>query len=98
MLKRIESGISARSVSFNDLSWVKIHAEELDLKGVITIQNDGSVKIIAEGPEENLIIFAKELEKEEHSLSRVENFYINWRNPTGEFQDFSILAEHEELV
>jgi acylphosphatase len=98
MKKRLESGISARSVGFSELSWVKIHAEELGLKGVIAVQNDGSIKIIAEGPEEDLIIFAQELEKEEHSLSRVENFYINWEKPTGEFQDFSILAEHEELV
>jgi acylphosphatase len=95
MLKRLESGISARSVGFNDLSLIKDFADQFQLRGVIFTKEDGSIKIIAEGEEENLKEFTKELEKEEHSLSRVENFYEKWDEPTGEFNDFSI-EQHKQ--
>ena len=92
MLRRLESGISARSVGFNDLSLIKSVADHFQLKGVVSVRNDGSVKVIAEGEEKNLDKFTKELKKEEHSFSRVENFYEKWEEPTGEFENFSINA------
>ena len=90
MFRRLESGISARSVRFSDLSYVKSYAEKFGLTGVVFTKDDGTVKVIAEGEEKNLEKFIKELEKEEHSLSRVENFYEKWGEPTGGFKNFSI--------
>jgi acylphosphatase len=92
MKKRLESGISARSVGFGDLSYVKSYAEEFGLTGTVSVKNDGSIKIIAEGEDNNIMEFLKKLEAEEHSFSRVENFYEKWAEPTGEFENFSIHA------
>jgi len=92
MLKRIESGIfvSTRFLLTDDLmSWVRDAASQLGLKGVVFEKGDGSVKIIAEGEEESLEELKDEVEEADFS-SHIENFYMNWGEPKGEFQDFYI--------
>ena len=50
-------------------------------------------KIIAEGEEEALEKFAKKMQRG-HSLfgmfTTVDNFFVKWEEPTGEFNEFSI--------
>lgn len=100
MWKRIESGISARSVEFDFLSWVKGYAANLGLMGATFMKKDGSIEIIAEGEEKNLTKLAKKLEKGD-LFSRVENFYVKWMEPKKEFDNFSVMTEeqyHDSLV
>ena len=89
MIKRIESGIAGKGLGSSYLSDIKELAMKLDLKGIVFTKDDGSIKVIAEGEDENLIKFAKRLEKN-FLFSSIENFYVNWFDSTKEFQDFSI--------
>jgi len=89
MLKRIESGISGKGLNYDYLSGIKDLAIKLGLKGVVFTKDDGSIKVIAEGEDGNLIKFAKRLEKN-FFFSPIENFYVNWHDSTKEFQNFSI--------
>ena len=92
MIKRIESGISAKSLEIDYLFNVRDYANSLDINGVVYTKNDGSVKIIAEGEEENLKEFIEKV-KENNLLHPIENFYVLWEEPLGKFKDFSILDE-----
>ena len=85
----MESGISGRGLGFSYLSWIKKQADRLGLKGVAFFKHDGSIKVIAEGEEENLIKLGKKLEKG-RIFSLVESFYFEWKEPDVGFQDFSI--------
>lgn len=89
MIERIESGIAARSMGFRELWSIKEEAKRLGVKGVVFNRGDGSVKIIAEGERPNLQEFAMDLESVGH-LHTVENFWIKWAEPTGEFKDFVV--------
>ena len=89
MLRRIESGISAKSLEPSYLSWVKSCAVQLGLKGVAFIKSDGSVKVIAEGEDKNLTVFAKKIGKY-NLLSPLENFYVKWEETIGEFKEFAV--------
>ncbi|KKQ85071.1 MAG: hypothetical protein UT09_C0051G0009 [Parcubacteria group bacterium GW2011_GWF2_38_8] len=62
MLRRIESGITARGLKFDYLLWVEKLAFRFGIKGIIFTKNDGSVKIIAEGEEKNLLELVKKIE------------------------------------
>src|SRR6185369_5794474 len=91
MLKRLESGItiSTRYAHGDLLLWLQGIATHLSLTGVASMKNDGGIKILAEGEEESLM----ELEKEIRSASffpHAEDFYVLWKEYTGEFKDFGI--------
>lgn len=75
---------------FSDLSWIKDFADRLGLVGIVFEKHDGTIKVIAEGEEKDLRKLARELEREEKSFSRVENFYEKWAEATGEFKEFSV--------
>jgi len=93
MIKRVESGISCRGINFDCLLSIKEIALRLGLKGVAFIKHDGSLKIDAEGEEEDLKKFIKKIRKEIPS-NPIENSYITWREPTGgEFENFDIYQE-----
>lgn len=89
MIKRIESGIAGRGLGSDYLSNTKDLAIKLGLKGVVFTKDDGSIKVIAEGEDVNLMKFAKKLETN-FFFSSIENFYVNWLDSTKEFNDFSI--------
>ena len=91
MIKRTENGISGRMLNFNYLVWIKEHARAFGLKGVAFIRDDGSVKVIAEGKEENLIEFEQNLEHKHPFLFDIENFYTHWSPAKNEYKDFSIV-------
>jgi acylphosphatase len=78
--------------------WIRRHAIKYGLKGLTFFKNDGSIKIIAEGEERNLLIFIKKLKRGRHFFSiffSVENFSIVWHEPRNEFVDFSISESKE---
>jgi len=53
MKKHIEGGISGRILGHNSLVWIKDLAIKLGLKGAVFTKHDGSIKVMAEGEEEN---------------------------------------------
>ena len=89
MIERIESGISAKALGADYLFWVRDCAVPLGLEGVVSVKNDCSIKILAEGEEEDLMVFAEKLKKSTF-LHPVENFYVKWEEPSGEFKDFTV--------
>ncbi|KKQ21302.1 MAG: Acylphosphatase [Candidatus Nomurabacteria bacterium GW2011_GWA1_37_20] len=91
MIKHIESGIMGTMLGSHSLSWIKDFANRLKIKGVAFIKQDGSIKITAEGEEENLEKFVEEI-KNEKIFTITENFYVNWSDPEENLEDFYVLT------
>lgn len=83
-----------RNLGYEYLIWIYNHAIKLGLKGIAFFKKDGSIKVVAEGGEENLLIFVKKLRRGHKSfflfLSPIENFSVSWHEARNEFDDFSI--------
>lgn len=89
MIKCIEGGIAGKGLDYGYLSQIKHQADKLGLVGTVFIKEDGSVKVIAEGTDETLEEFAKEL-KPGHFFSTIENFYTIWSESNTKYTEFSI--------
>ena len=93
MQKCIECLMWGRNLDYEYLVWIYNHAINLELKGIAFFKNDGSIKVVAEGREENLLIFVKKLQKGKRKLfllSPIENFSVSWHEARNDFEDFSI--------
>lgn len=93
MLKCIENTISGKNLDYEYLLWIEKNANQLGLKGITFFKNDGSIKVITEGEEENLFMFMNKLKRGPYYFSLfspVENFATTWQEPKNEFVDFSI--------
>jgi acylphosphatase len=66
-------------------------ARTLDLKGYIEILPDGRAFVIAEGPKEDLARFVKAIR-----MDWVKDILIDYREPTGEFNNFYKIAPSQE--
>lgn len=64
-------------------------AEARNLTGFVKNEEDGTVTIVAEGPEEKLKELA-EWAKEGPKLAKVTKMKIFWEKATGEFSEFEI--------
>ena len=93
MWQRIESGVSAKTLSNEYLISIRDYALELGLVGIVFFRNDGSVKIVAEGEEEILEEFTNELKK--GNDFPIENFFIVWKKPNHQYPDFTIGKEEQ---
>jgi acylphosphatase len=51
---------------------------------------DGSVQVIAEGSEESLLNFIRDINAETEPVISVEHLDTEWGAPTGEFRGFGI--------
>ncbi len=91
MIKHIESGISGKSLGFPYLREVKNLALKFQIKGIVFTKPDGSIKVVAEGEEENLAEFANKLERESYSRE-IENFYTKWGEPNEDLQSFYVVT------
>lgn len=93
MQKCIESTMWGKNLNYDYLLWIKHHAIRLGLKGITFFKNDGSIKVIAEGEERNLLFFISKLQRGRFLFpvfSPVENFSMIWHEPRNEFENFSI--------
>lgn len=98
MQKCIDSVISGKNLNYNYLLWIKNQAIRFGLKGITFFKNDGSIKIIAEGEEKNLLFFINKLKSGRYFFSLfspIENFSITWEELKNEFKDFSISESTE---
>lgn len=68
----------------------KEKAAELGLVGLATNENDGSVKVVAEG-EESALTQLVEWCKKGPAGAQVDKVEVNWREATGEFDRFRIV-------
>ena len=91
MKKRVELKIIGRVQGVFFRSEVRRVAHNLGLTGRVNNENDGSVKIVAEGEEpalQKLIDWCKKGTKR----SQVERVDAEWQEATGEFADFEIIS------
>ena len=90
MIKEIECKITGRvhGVMFRDFT--KREARKGGLVGTVENQNDGSVRVIAQGEETSLQDFLLEIKKGP-TLAKIENLSVIWREPSGKFEDFKII-------
>lgn len=98
MQKCAEITMWGRNLSYDDLLWLYNKAVNFGLKGATFFKNDGSIKIIAEGAEENLLFFIKKIKKGRsffYFFSPIENFSVVWKNAKNDFDDFSISESGE---
>lgn len=68
----------------------KVIADEFGISGWAKNEEDGAVKIVAEGEEENLQKLV-EWCKKGTEWSQVEKVEVKWQDATGEFSGFKIL-------
>jgi len=89
MDKRLILNLEGRVHGVGFRVYTMSQAESRDLTGLVRNELDGSVTIIAEGPEEklkSLIEWAKEGPK----MAWVKRMKMRWENATGEFDKFEI--------
>lgn len=89
MQKHIECGIAGRSIGPDYLTWIEKLAGELGIQGATMMNHDGSVKVIAEGEEEDLEEFVERLKSE--TPHEVYNFYVKWSKTIAGLENFIIL-------
>ena len=88
-MKRLEASVYGRVQGVSFRYYTQKEAERLNLLGWVANVSDGSVHVIAEGPEKDL----KKLVDYLHTGSpsaRVEKVDTTWKTPTNEFRRFSI--------
>ena len=88
--KQIECLITGRVqlVMFRDFAQRK--ARKLGLAGTVENFQDGSVKVIAQGAEKNLIKYIHYLNKGP-ILAKVKDVSVRWREIKESFEDFKII-------
>ena len=91
MVKHIESGISGRDLGFPYLKGIRDLATRCQIKGIVFTAPDGSIKVVAEGEERNLIEFTNKLEMESNSRD-IENFYIKWSDYKKGLEGFYVVT------
>ncbi len=89
MTQRLEATLSGRVrlVMFRDFA--QRRARRLGLVGWVRNETNGTVRVVAEGEEDDLARFRALLEKGS-VLSRVDAVEYSFHPPTGEFRDFII--------
>jgi acylphosphatase len=90
MRKEIEARITGKvqMVMFRD--FVKRKADALYLKGTVENLDDGSVRVIAQGEENDLYALIAHLHKGPF-LARVARVSILWRDSKKEYSQFTII-------
>lgn len=89
MTKRTEIKVTGLVQGVGFRYYTQDKAQSLNISGYVRNDPDGSVKIVAEGEEDNL----KELASWCYNgvrWARVEEVKVDWLEPTGEFKEFEI--------
>ena len=87
---RIESKIYARGAGYEYIEWIGDMAVKYFLVGKVYIEEDGSMKVVAEGEEDDLIKFAHKL-KHGHHLHHIDDYYIDWYEARDDFTEFMVI-------
>lgn len=89
MNKRLVLNLEGRVHGVGFRVYALAQAESRNLKGYVKNEEDGTVTIVAEGPEERLKELA-EWAKDGPKAAWVKRIKIRWEEPTGEFEGFEI--------
>lgn len=65
-------------------------ARALEIVGWVKNKEDGTVEVVAQGTPDQLKQYIEQLH-EGSILSRVESVSVDWRAPSGHFDDFTIV-------
>jgi acylphosphatase len=90
MKKYLESGIGGSSCRHDCLNQICEQADHLHIKGCTFFKEDGSIGVMAQGEETDLVEFVDKL-KDANLFFRIENFYITWKESNKKFDNFSII-------
>lgn len=89
MNKRIEAAVYGRVQGVSFRYYTRREAERLKLTGWVVNMSDGSVHLVAEGPEDALKTLINFLHVgSPHAV--VDKVDIKWAGPTNEFKRFSV--------
>lgn len=94
-MKRLIAHVSGKVKGVGYSSIVVTLAGTLDLKGYVEILPDGKAFIIAEGPVEDLERFVKAIRIDNAKIG-VKEILIDYRDPTGEFNNFRKIVPSQE--
>ena len=88
-IKRLEATVYGRVQGVNFRYYTQKEAQRLQLTGWVANQRNGTVKVVAEGPEDTLKAFIEFLHKGSPA-ARVERVELSWLPATGEFNRFKV--------
>lgn len=89
-MKRLTANVHGRVQGVFFRHSARIRAAELSITGWIRNEENGSVALAAEGPEEALEKFLAWC-REGPPLARVDSVKVAWQDATGEFKSFDTL-------
>lgn len=87
--QRLEARITGRVQGVGFRHFTTMQAQRLGLSGWVRNERDGSVRLVAEGADEDLETLLDAV-KEGPRSARVENVSSAWDAPTGEFNGFRV--------
>lgn len=88
-IRRIKLNVDGAVQGVGFRFYIARHAQELGVCGYVRNMPDGSVEIVAEGPENRLRALAEHAERGP-SMSRVTDCDLEWAPASGEFTSFDI--------
>lgn len=89
-MHEIEARLTGKVRGVGFRNFIQTKARALWLVGTVQNLPDGSVRVIAQGPEEKLKVLIDHLHKGPF-LARVSDVTVNWREPEKTYNDFSII-------
>ena len=87
--KRFQATVHGRVQGVSFRHYTQVEAQRLGVSGWVANQRDGTVRVVAEGPESALKQFEKFLH-EGSPYAQVSHLDIVWGTATNEFSHFSI--------
>lgn len=88
-MKRITANAIGRVQGVSYRYYTQREANRLGLTGWVRNEPDGSVRVVAEGSEENLKVLVSFMEQGPLA-ARVERVVVNWSTALGEFRSFEV--------
>lgn len=88
-MARLEAGVRGRVQGVGFRYYVVSHAARLGLTGWVANEQDGSVRVVAEGPRDDLELLLGALQ-EGNAVALVERVIEQWMPYTGSFGSFGI--------
>jgi acylphosphatase len=74
-------------------AYVQSMAAEMTLTGWVRNTGEGEVEVLAEGPQNELVVLLSQLQRGPRA-ARVVSLNHTWEKPTGEFNRFSLKPTH----
>ena len=90
MIQRLEASVHGLVQGVFFRHFTRARAQELKLSGTVSNQPDGTVHVIAEGPQEDIKKLLEWLQQGPE-LARVDHVDVEWGQSDGQTHEFTIL-------